>query len=115
MAIKPSMQRTDAPENRTYPASPFRLFEDFFNNWAMNTAQSRTSGSWRPAVDIVEREGNIILRAEVPGLSEKDIDLRLEGTVLTIRGERKAEPESEGFAYHQVESSYGTFSRSFTL
>ena len=116
MAVKVSLQRNaDSPQQGAYPASPFRLFEEFFNDWAFKTAQAKTSDNWKPAVDIMERDGNIILRAEVPGLSEKDVDLKLEGSVLTIRGERKAEPEVGGYTYHQVESFYGTFSRSFTL
>jgi HSP20 family protein len=116
MAIKLNTQRnSENPSSRAYPASPFRLFEDFFNDWAVKTAQSRNSDGWRPAIDVLERDGNIVLRAEVPGLSEKDVDLKLEGAVLTIRGERKAEPETEGITYHQVESYFGSFSRSFTL
>jgi HSP20 family protein len=115
MTVKLSTQANPVQRQGTYPASPFRLFEDFFNDWALKTAQARTSDDLRPAVDVIERNGNIVLRAEVPGLSESDVDLRVEGLVLTIRGERKAEPETEGLAYHQVESFYGTFSRSFTL
>jgi HSP20 family protein len=66
-------------------------------------------------VDVLEKDGNILLRVEVPGISEKDIDLKVEGSVLTVRGERKPEPESEGIVYHQVEGFYGNFSRSFSL
>jgi HSP20 family protein len=107
-------RKSENPQQGSYPASPFRLFEDFFNDWALRTAQ-RTGDVWRPAVDVVEKEGNLLLRAEVPGMEQSDIDIRLDGNVLTIRGERKPEPESEGYNYHQVESYYGTFSRSFTL
>ncbi len=115
MTVKLSTQTNPTQRQGTFPASPFRLFEDFFNDWALKTAQTRTSDDLRPAVDVIEKNGNIVLRAEVPGLSEQDLDLRIEGSVLTIRGERKQEPEAEGYAYHQVEGFYGTFSRSFTL
>jgi HSP20 family protein len=111
--VRSAQQKPDTQQG-SYPPSPFRLFEDFFNDWAMRTAQTRGE-SWRPAVDVLEKDGNILLRVEVPGLSEKDIDLKIEGSVLTVRGERKPEPEGEGVVYHQVEGFYGNFSRSFSL
>lgn len=111
--MKPTMQRKSENPQGSYPASPFRLFEDFFNDWAVKSAQNRSE--WHPPVDVLEKDGNIILRAEVPGMDEKDIDIQLEGNVLTIRGERKPEPDAEKYNFHQVESFYGTFSRSFTL
>jgi len=111
--MKPTLQRRSEQQGSTYPASPFRLFEDFFNDWAVKSTQNREN--WHPPVDVLEKDGNIVLRAEVPGMSEKDIDIQLDGNVLTIRGERKPEPEAEKYNFHQVESFYGTFSRSFTL
>ncbi len=99
--------------NVAYPPSPFRMFEDFFNDWAFRTARTGQEG-WRPPVDILEKDGNLILRVEIPGVDEKSISLKIEGQLLTVKGERKSE-ESDGFTYHQVESTYGTFSRSFTL
>jgi HSP20 family protein len=68
-----------------------------------------------PPVDILEKDGNLILRAELPGMSEKDIELKLEGNVLTLKGERKLEKEEDRQNFHRMESFYGTFSRSFTL
>ena len=97
----------------SYPPSPFRLFEDFFNDWAVRSSAVRDE-TWKPPVDVIEKDGNLILRIEVPGVDEKGIDLKLEGRVLTIKGERKPE-NPNGFTYHQVESHYGTFTRSFTL
>ena len=114
MALRPTLQRKPESAQSSYPASPFRLFEDFFNDWALKSAQNRGE-NWHPPVDVLERDGNIVLRAEVPGMSEDDIDIQLEGNVLTIRGERKPEPEAERYNYHQIESFYGSFSRSFTL
>ncbi|MBZ5495325.1 MAG: Hsp20/alpha crystallin family protein [Acidobacteriia bacterium] len=95
--------------------TPFRLFEDMFNNWAMQSAFARRRENSKPPVDIWEKDNKIIIRTEIPGVSDEDIDLRLDGRTLTIKGERKPEPEGSGFSYHQVEGCYGTFSRSFDL
>ena len=72
-------------------------------------------GSWAPAVDIYEKDGNIVLKAELPGLDPKDVDVRVENNVLTLRGERKFDNEVKRDSYHRVERAYGTFTRSFTL
>src|SRR5262245_31227568 len=91
-----------------------RLFDESYrsrtgeDDWALG-------GSWAPAVDIYEHDGNIILTAELPGLDPKDVDIRVENNVLTLRGERKWSNEIERESYHRVERSYGSFTRSFTL
>jgi HSP20 family protein len=66
-------------------------------------------------VDIYEHDGNIVLKAELPGIDPKDVDVRVENNVLTLRGERKLESEIKRDDYHRVERAYGKFSRSFTL
>ena len=66
-------------------------------------------------MDIFENEGNLVLKAELPGIDPKDVDVRVENNVLTLRGERKFESEVKREQYHRVERAYGTFSRSFTL
>ena len=92
------------------------MFEDFFNDWAVRSLQAdRGSETWAPPVDVIERDGNLLLRVEVPGISEKDIDLSIDGSVLTIRGEKKQAEQKETGTTHQSEISYGIFSRSFTL
>ncbi len=68
-----------------------------------------------PAVDIYEDEHAITLKAEVPGIEEKDIDVRLENQTLTLRGERKLEKEEKEENFHRIERRYGSFTRSFTL
>jgi len=73
------------------------------------------AASFSPAVDVVEKEGAYLLKAEVPGLSPEDIDLQVENNVLSLRGERKYENEEERDGYRRVERSYGSFSRSFVL
>ena len=109
----PSTRKTESVQS-SYPPSPFRVFEDLFNDWAIRSS-SAGGENWRPAVDILEKNGDLILRAEVPGIDEKAIDLKLDGKVLTIKGERRPETETNGFTYHRSESSYGTFTRSFTM
>ena len=72
-------------------------------------------GSWAPAVDIFEHEGSIVLKAELPGVDPKDVDIRVENNVLSLRGERKFDSEVKREDFHRVERAYGSFSRSFTL
>jgi HSP20 family protein len=69
-----------------------------------------------PPVDIYENDQHeIVLKAELPGVSREDIDLRVENNTLTIRGERKRQQEAKQENYHRVERLYGSFSRSFSL
>jgi HSP20 family protein len=115
MWLIPTLRRTEQPtvwsERSVFP----NLFDEFLTEWPFRSAFRETARSWTPAVDILEKDGNLILRAELPGVNEKEIDLKLEGNVLTLRGERKLEDEQENNNYHRRESFYGTFSRSFTL
>lgn len=71
--------------------------------------------SWAPAVDISETENELVVKADLPDVNEKDIDVRVENNMLTIRGERKLEEKTEKESYLRVERTYGTFSRSFRL
>ncbi len=74
-----------------------------------------TSGTFLPPVDIYEDENHFKLHFEVPGMNEKDIDIRLENNTLTVKGERKFEHEQKEENFRRVERRYGTFTRSFTL
>jgi len=71
--------------------------------------------TWAPAVDIQETENELVLKADLPGIEEKDIDVHIENNTLTIRGERKFEKQVNEDNYLRVERSYGSFSRSFSL
>ena len=73
------------------------------------------SGSWVPPVDVAETQEKIIVRAELPGMSQEDIQIEFENGLLTLKGERKLEKETPGVTYHRVERAYGNFIRSFTL
>ena len=77
--------------------------------------EALTTTSYAPPVDIYEDEHNIILKIEVPGIDEKDIDVRVDNHTLTIQGERKIEKEEKEENFRRVERQYGSFTRSFTL
>ena len=73
-------------------------------------------GDWMPPVDIYESaDQQVVLKAELPGVSREDIDLRVENNTLTLRGERRRDSEVKDEQFHRVERSYGAFSRSFAL
>jgi HSP20 family protein len=90
-----------------------RLFEDASRGWRSDEPSATTT--WSPAVDIFETEGEIVVKAELPGMDRKDIALSLENNVLTIRGERRFEKEAKEDNYHRIERAYGGFSRSFSI
>ena len=70
---------------------------------------------WTPSVDISEDDKEYVVRAELPGLSKKDVNVTFENGILNISGDRQQEKEQRGRRYHRVECSYGKFSRAFTL
>jgi HSP20 family protein len=92
-----------------------RLFNTFFDAPASGAAPNGPARRWVPAMDLVETEDHFVLRADLPGLSESDVDLSLEENVLTLTGERKIEHESRGEGFYRLERSAGAFSRSLTL
>jgi HSP20 family protein len=73
------------------------------------------SGTWVPPVDVVETQDKIIVRAELPGMKQEDVNIEFENGILTLRGERKFQKETSEHTYHRVERAYGNFIRSFTL
>jgi HSP20 family protein len=77
--------------------------------------EALTTTTLAPPVDIYEDEHNIILKIEVPGIDEKDIDVSIQNNTLTVRGERKIEKEEKEANFRRVERQYGSFTRSFTL
>src|ERR1700736_2026033 len=77
--------------------------------------EALTTTGFAPLVDIYEDEHNITLKIEVPGIDEKDIDVRIENNTLTVHGERKIEKEEKEENFRRVERQYGSFTRSFTL
>ena len=89
-----------------------RLFGEMQPRWGY---EEGTYGTWMPAVEIFEKEDNIVLRAELPGMSQKDIDLQVESGVLTLRGEKRREKEFKDESVHRAERYYGSFVRTFAL
>ena len=89
-----------------------RLFDGSFGRANRETSALTT---WAPAVDIVENEKELVLKADLPDLEEKDIDVRVENNMLTVSGERKYEKDVKEDNYLRVERAYGAFSRSFSL
>lgn len=90
-----------------------RLFEDAVT--ARGEEKDMISSTWAPSVDIYETENALILTAEVPGVDENDIEIKIEDNTLSLKGERKFEKESKEENYHRIERSYGSFYRSFTI
>jgi HSP20 family protein len=89
-----------------------RLWENFFGERPLTRMWER---EWAPSLDISETKDNFVVKAEVPGIDAKDIDISLTGDVLTIKGEKKQEREEKEEDYHLVERSYGSFYRSVRL
>lgn len=90
-----------------------RLFKEAFHPiFGEGDLSTRT---WAPPVDIYENENNIVLKAELPGVEPKDVEIKVEDNTLYLKGERKFEKETKEENYHRVERTYGSFARSFTL
>lgn len=87
------------------------LFRDFNEG----TEGPLTTASFVPAVDIYEDNQKVVLKLEVPGIEEKDLDVRVENHTLTVKGERKFEKEEKEENFHRIEQRYGSFYRAFTL
>ena len=90
-----------------------RLFEEAYST--RGEERELVSSSWTPSVDIYETEQQLVMTAEVPGIEDKDIEIKIEDNTLTLKGERKFEKETQEENYHRVERAYGSFYRSFSL
>jgi HSP20 family protein len=89
------------------------LFQDYGRG--QNDSDALSAASFAPPVDIYEDEHKLVLKLEVPGVRQDDLDIQVEGRTLTVRGERKFSNEEKQENFHRVEHRYGTFARSFTL
>jgi HSP20 family protein len=108
---------------------PRREWDPFFDmlglrdeiNRLFNVSLTKGTGAtpgavtWAPAVDIVEEKGEYIVKAELPGLTKDDIDISVQGNIVTIKGEKKQEKEVKEGSYYSLERSFGRFERSFEL
>ena len=88
-----------------------RLWEDFFGGKEMASPEM----AWVPAVDVSETDDSIVVKAEVPGMEAKDIEISFSGDTLRIKGEKKQESEEKKENYHRIETRYGAFSRSIRM
>lgn len=100
-ALSPLGREIDRIFDRFFSERPFRLFDE--------------DGGWAPSVDVSETGKEIRVKAELPGVDPKDINVSLHDGLLTIRGERKHEHEDKEENFHRIERSYGAFARSFRL
>ena len=108
-ALTPMLRRRGlfSPPNRDFLSS-------FFEDFGMPSLFTEETG-FRPAFDVSETENELIVRAEIPGMEKKDIDIHLTDGVLTIKGEKRHEKEDKEENYHRIERSYGAFSRTIRL
>jgi HSP20 family protein len=86
------------------------LFQDFAGD-----SEPVTTASFAPAVDVFENTEKVVLKLDIPGIKEEDLDIRVENQALTVRGERKFEAEEKEENFHRIERRYGSFYRSFSL
>ena len=94
------------------PLQNLRFFEDAVTRLM---SEPRASRPWSPAVDIVETENELVVKADLPDVKPEDLDIRVENNILTIRGQRRFEKKVNEDNYLRVERAYGSFSRSFSL
>jgi HSP20 family protein len=94
------------------PLANLRVFEDAFSRML---SEPQTNRPWSPSVDIYETENELVLKADLPEVDQKNIDVRVENQTLTIAGERKFQAQQNGKGYHRIERSYGNFVRSFAV
>ena len=113
------------PEKGLLPWQPYRemeemgrRFEDIFGRpfvpgiWRLLPSEERV---WAPVIDVLEKEDKFVVKVELPGVKEEDVNVSVTGDTLTIEGKKEAETEVKRKGYHYTESSYGSFSRSITM
>jgi HSP20 family protein len=93
-------------------SSGFRTFQDAVSRML---SEPRSQRPWTPAVDILETDNELVLKADLPAVDMRDIHVEMENGTLTLRGERKFEKEEKETGYHRIERSYGSFARYFSL
>lgn len=113
------------PVRGLVPWRPFRELEEMERrfddvlSWPLLPAVWRRIPTmemrWAPAIDVFEKEDEFVVKAELPGMTEEDIDVSVVGDTLTLKGERKAESEVKKDDYYYCERSYGSFSRSIAI
>ncbi len=92
-----------------------RMIEEAFGPLALPGDESVSLAGWTPSCDIFETDNDIVVKAELPGVKKEDVKVSVDRNLLEVTGERKFSEETKRENYHRIESSYGQFSRSFTL
>src|SRR5947209_362832 len=100
------------PELNTIQNEMNRLFNTFFDQSGETGRGNGTMRRWLPPMDLIETNDQYVLRADLPGLSDGDVNVQLEDNVLTVCGERRAEHEDQQDGYYRLERPFGAFSRS---
>lgn len=105
---------------RYNPFSELRAMQEQMNRlldiaWSKEQGEEMREGVWQPLVDIYEDAETVVIKAELPGMEQKDIEVKIENNTLVLRGERKHDQEIQKENYHRIERFYGTFQRSFSL
>jgi HSP20 family protein len=94
---------------------PFQHLRQFEDAVTRLVSEPRASRPWSPAVDILENENELVLKADLPAIEPEDIDVQVENQTLTLKGHRKFEQTTDKGGYHRIERSYGNFVRTFTV
>lgn len=114
MPLLPSKRKGEGYSLTSLQREMNRLFEDFFGrDWSLEPFRGR--GGWTPAVDVMETDKEVVVKAELPGMDPKEVEINLAGEALTIRGQKKEEKEEKTRSAHLVERSYGSFERTISL
>ena len=105
---------------RYNPFRDLRTMQEEMNHlldlaWTREAGEDLKEGFWQPPVDIYEDQDTVVIKAEVPDIDQKDIEVKIENSTLTLRGERKQNLEHRKENYHRLERNYGSFQRSFSL
>ncbi len=90
------------------------MFDRFFKGWDLSGLGAET-GTWLPPIDLAETNDKVVVKAEIPGIDPKEIDISIQGDTLSVKGEKKEEKEEKGGNYYRMERRYGSFSRSIDL
>jgi len=115
MAWLPVLRTRGESDIKTLRDEMDRLFSSFFDELPISAFSQKDDGGWLPSIDIQETDSEYTLRAEVPGMDVKDVEVTLTDNVLALRGEKKVEKEEKKKNYHHFECRYGAFNRTFQL
>lgn len=91
-----------------------RMFDQFFRGWDFS-GFVQEAGTWSPSIDLSETDDNIVVKAEIPGIDPKEVNISIQENNLILKGEKKEEKEEKGKNYYRMERRYGKFSRSIEL